>query len=389
MGKNLLAFVAAIAAIAGLASNAAAETARTGASVKIDGGHGGVFAAGGNVEITGEVEAGLSPWTGVSAAGGSVNVSASVDGALFLAGGNVDFSGRSKALFAMGGDVTVSGEVEEEAHIAGANVVIAPGAAFEDDVTAGGATVDFGGAAHGDARLTGAFVRLNGVVDGDVDLAGDEVVIGPEARVKGDLSITSTQKVDIPDGAQIDGEVVYKKASAHEFDTKRWEKRSLSPGGLLASSAFGALFWVVALGASGVLMSLLFPRWFGEAARIGRDNALTTMLIGVAVLIATPVFAIILMATILGLPFGGFLFALYFGLLSISMIGAGLGTGHLLFDRSKDERAKIGLYLAGLAIVLVLGAVPLLGAIVTAIAFPFGLGVMARSGWTTLRAAQS
>jgi len=72
---------------------AMADETQTGASVKIDGARGGVFAAGANVEITGEVSSGLRPMTGVLALGGSVRVSATIDGSLVAAGGDVTFTG--------------------------------------------------------------------------------------------------------------------------------------------------------------------------------------------------------------------------------------------------------------------------------------------------------
>ena len=378
--------LAILAVAASLSAGAAAETSRAGAAVKIDGAKGTVFAAGASVEITGVVEEGMGPRTAVFAAGASVNVSASIDGALFVTGGDVSYTGASEVLFASGGNVSIAGKVEEDAMIAGGNVMILDGATFESDVHAAGASVDYAGATAGDASLAGAFVRLDGAVDGDAELAGEEIVIGPRARIKGGLTYYSTKPAEISPEAQIAGEIVQKEASERQVRWERHKRNPFASRGDFRSTAYGALFSFVALGASGVLMALVFPKWFGEAAAAGRDHPLSSLLLGFAVLIALPIASILFMVMILGLPFGGFLLLLYLGLLVISMIGAGLGFGHLLLDRSKDTRAKILLFVAGLAILLVVGAAPVLGPIVGFFAMLLGLGVLVRGLWASLRA---
>ncbi len=386
MEKRFHKALALIAAAACLGAAAQAETSRAGAAVKIDGAKGNVFAAGASVEITGNIEAGMGPRTGVFAAGASVNVSAAVDGALFITGGDVSYTGSSEVLFASGGNVSIGGSVEENAMVAGGNVMILEGATFQSELRAAGASVDYAGATTGDASFAGAFVRLDGVVDGDAELAGEEIVIGPRTRVKGGLTYYSTKPAEISPEAQISGAIVQKEESERDIKWERHKRNPFASRRDLRSTAYGALFWFVALGASGVLMALTFPRWFGEAAAAGRDHPLSSLLLGFAFLIALPVAAVLFMIVILGLPFGGFLLSLYVGFLFISMIGAGLGFGHLLLDRSRDTRAKLLLFVAGLAILLVVGAAPVLGGIVTFVAMLLGLGVLVRGLWASLRA---
>ncbi|MEX0645363.1 MAG: hypothetical protein WD076_08630 [Parvularculaceae bacterium] len=386
MDKRIRWFLAVLAGAASLSAAAVADTSRAGAAVKIDGATGNVFAAGASVEITGDIEAGVGPRTAVFAAGASVNVSATVDGALFVTGGDVSYTGASEVLFASGGNVSIGGSVKEDAMIAGGNVMILEGAQFQSELHAAGASVDYAGSTTGDVNLAGAFVRLDGAVDGDAELAGEEIVIGPRARVKGGLTYYSTKSAEISPEAQITGAIVKKEESERDIKWERHKRNPFASRGDLKSTAYGALFWFVALGASGVLMALTFPKWFGEAAAAGRDHPLSSLLLGFAVLIALPVGSFLFMIMILGLPFGGFLLALYVGLLFISMIGAGLGFGHLLLDRSKDVRAKILLFIAGLAILLVVGAAPVIGPIVGSFAMLLGLGVLVRGLWTALRA---
>lgn len=383
-------FAAAIAAIvaAGLAlAPAAADTSRSGASVKIDGAKGNVFAAGASVEISGEITGGMTPRSGVFAAGGSVGVSAKIDGSLFAAGGDVVLTGSSRQLFASGGNVTFAGEVDQDAFLAGGNLTVQQGATFHDDAHAAGASIDFAGTVQNDANLAGAFVRLNGIVGGDAELSAETVVIGPETRVSGNLTYYATEPAEIDPAARITGELVYKQASERDIEWKREKKQNPFSKYGMHDNIYGALFWFVALGASGALMALVFPRWFGAAATAGRDKPLSSLLLGFAVLIALPVAAIMFMLMVIGLPFGGFLIALYVGLLCISMIGAGFAVGHLLLDRSRDDSAKVLLFFVGLAALTILGAAPLVGGIVTFLALIFGMGVLVRGLWSSMRAA--
>jgi hypothetical protein len=377
--------IAAVLAASVAMGVAEADTSRSGASVRIDGAKGNVFAAGANVEISGAIEQGASPRNAVFAAGGSVNVTAQIDGTLFATGGHVTYAGSAKQVFMSGGDVQFGGSVDEEAFLAGGNLVVGEAARFTE-LHAAGASVDFGGTSTGDVNLAGAFVRLNGSVDGDVELAGEDIVIGPSTRVTGNLTYYATKEAQIDPAAQITGEISYKQESEREIEWKREKKNPFSGYGL-SNNLYGSLFWFVALGASGILMALVFPRWFGAAAAAGRERPLSSLMLGFAFLIAVPVAAIIFMVMVIGLPFGGFLLALYVGLLCISMIGAGLGLGHVLFDRSRDDQAKILLYLAGLAILTVVGVVPIIGGIVTFFAMLLGLGVLVRGLWAATRAA--
>ncbi|HXI88231.1 MAG TPA: hypothetical protein VNH64_12285, partial [Parvularculaceae bacterium] len=255
-----------------IAEPAGAETLRAGPSVKIEGGSDNVFAAGADVEISGDVASTSGKRAMVAAAGGSVTVSADVDGDVAIAGGDVSFSGRTDHLFAAGGNVAVSGRADDRAAIAGGRITVEPTAIFANDVKIAGASVDFGGQAQKGAKLAGGFVRLAGAVEGDAELAGESIEVGPQAHVSGDLVIEAPDKPDIPSSAVIGGEVIYKKTSVHDIEWKRWDHHPFGSPHSVREGIFGALFGFVVLSASGIVMMLLFPNWLGAAAAAGRDK---------------------------------------------------------------------------------------------------------------------
>ncbi|MEZ5928856.1 MAG: hypothetical protein R3C55_10325 [Parvularculaceae bacterium] len=363
---------------------AMADETQTGASVKIDGARGGVFAAGANVEITGEVSSGLRPMTGVLALGGSVRVSATIDGSLVAAGGDVTFTGEANEFIGSGGNVTFAGSVEEDAMIAGGNLTVTPDAFIGGTLRMAGGALDVSGKMQDGAEIAGASIIFNGEVTGDLTIDADDIVIGPDAKISGELIYYSPKDADISPQAILAGGVVKKQTREGRYKFEERGPKFFTEKSMTAR-AYGALFWFVALGASGALMMLLFPRWMGETAASGRERPLTDMLIGVGVLIAMPIAAIVFMVIILGIPFGAFMLALYLGLLMVSNIGAGLAVGHLLMDKSGDKQAKFLPFLAGLAIVLILGAVPYIGALFSAVGMTIGLGALFNGLWVALR----
>jgi len=195
-----------------------------------------------------------------------------------------------------------------------------------------------------------------------------------------------TDKAKISPDAQISGQTRFERRSPRELQ-REIDRMKPFPDRSASARAFGALFWFVVLGASGALMTLAFPAWFGAAARAGRDEPLKTAGVGLLGLLGAPIAAVLLVVIAIGLPAGAFLMALYAGLLALSVIGAGLGVGHLLVDRGGGDRARLVALFAGLAIVLVAGAAPVVGGPILFLAAIYGFGVMLRGVFAALRGA--
>lgn len=374
------------AAMTLLAAPASAETSKSGASVRIDGATGPVFAAGGAVEVDGRITAGgMRALNGVFAAGGSVGVGADIDGALYASGGEVRFTGRARRAMLAGGDVTLAGEVDKDAHLAGANLAVAPQAVIGGDLGAAGGYVRFDGATRGDADLAGGEVHVNGSIAGDLELTGETLVIGPDARIGGNLRYYADSEIDIPSTVRIGGEVQYRNLSEREVQRRVDRQRGHAFGAKrLHHSMLGAAFWFVVDAASGAALALLFPGWLGAVAAAGRGRPLVSLLTGFAGVIVAPVAAVLLMLIVLGIPLGGGLLAIWGSFLLLGGIGAGFALGHLLLDRTDEERPKILFLLAGLAIVMVLGAAPYIGWIFSILAAAYGFGALTLGLWSRL-----
>ncbi|MEM9495129.1 MAG: polymer-forming cytoskeletal protein [Pseudomonadota bacterium] len=334
-----------------------AQTVRSGAAVDIDGARGGVIAAGGKVSVTGDVKRGFALMPAVIAAGGSVSVDATINGDVMLAGGDVVFAGAAEDVRLTGGALTIAGAAAGDMSAAGGSVEVSAFADIAGDLSIAAETIDFDGSVAGDAILSGT-----------------KISIGENARIAGDLIYGGAAAPEIKPGAAIAGEV----KSSGEAAPVQPQEGSEARRRFGVERAYGALFWFVAFGASGALMGVLFPGWMARAAVHGRDGPFGSMAIGLGLLVLTPIVAALSMAIVLGLPFGVLLLGAYGALLFVSFIGAGLGLGHLLFDRSGDASAKLSLFAAGLAIVLIASAAPVVGWLAVVLSAAFGMGVLAR-----------
>ena len=142
------------------------------------------------------------------------------------------------------------------------------------------------------------------------------------------------------------------------------------------------LLLLVALTILGAAQVLAFPEHSIKSARLGRSSPWRTFGIGFAVLVATPIAAVILLSTVIGIPLGLVLLAAYVVLASLGLGNAALLVGRqslAWMGRNWDSGAwgRIGLVVIGLLIIAIVGLIPILGAIAVLAAISIGIGASA------------
>jgi len=284
---------------------------------------GNAYAAGASVVVTAPVAGDLG------VAGGSVIVAAPVQGDELLFGGSV--STRAPA----GGDLRVlGGSIAIEKPIAGD--LIALGYSVRDAGRAGGSvfvaaadTVISNGAA-GPVTIYGNTVSLAGDFAGDVRVVmSGRLTLAASTTIRGSLSYEAPESAIIPASADIKGGVVYTNASyLPDAGTSR-VLAFVSVGFFLFARVLGALILAG-------LLTGLFPR-FAEAVALRAytkpRSVLLTMLLGFAILVATPVLLLLLSLTFVGIGLALLLFALYILLVLLSLLYAGILLGAVFVRR--------------------------------------------------------
>lgn len=309
-----------------------------------------------------------------TAAGAKVVVDQPVGGDATLAGGSVDVRAPvADDVRAVGGDVSIESTVGGELFASGGNVTLTSAASVAGRaiVYAGSVTID--GTVGGGLRASGGRIVINGEVRGDARLSGETIELGPGARIAGALVYASGGELRRAEGATVTGPVTREQEpeGAHERE-RRWEAFVQVPGWT------GFLLSFLALLAVGALFLLLVPR-YGRAAA-GRISAAPWLALatGFGTVVALPVLAALLFVTLLGIPIGIALMALYPALLLAGFVVGVLFVGQRLAAVRHADAAgyavTAGYFAAALLLTLLVALVPFVGGSLVAVLSLMGVG---------------
>lgn len=327
-----------------------------------------LYASGESVDIKGEVDG------DVLAGGGSVTIDGKISGDLTAAAGIITLNGTVKDdVRIAGGTLYVNGTVGGDIVAAGGQVVVSQNSKIKRDALFGCGNLIVDGSIGRNLWVGAGSVELDGKVGGNVKVSSDNTVLGSNTEIDGNLIYTSSNKADIDSAAQIEGKVTHKLPPE--------EKREAQPLAGLAGMFFFLLFAFISFLASLItafVLLALFPRAATETSQALVERTWASLGVGFLALIITPIAAIILMITLIGLPLGIISVVLYFVFIYLSQIVFAIFLGEkILIAISKKEKASPYLsVLIGLIILAVIGLIPFLGWFVKFVVMLFGLGAL-------------
>ncbi len=321
-----------------------------------------IYAAGGTISIDGNVNG------SVIAAGGTITVSGTVTRDVMVAGGTINVTGKvGGSVRAVGGNLTLNGPVEQDVVVTGGTVDIASGGTIGRDLVIASGTATVAAPVARRVTMGSGDLTLRGRVGGDVRGRVDHLRLDG-AQIGGNLDYTSDNSVVLTNGARVAG------------TTTRHTPTDRGPRG----AADGFLRWLrglIGIFALGVLLLLLLPRFSTRSIDTLRAEPWASLGIGAAILVVTPIVALIVF--IVGLLVGGWwlgllLVPLWILALAIGYVVSGFLLGRLIFarlgwGRYHDVLALLG----GLFVLTVVGLVPLIGWLVSLAAFVAGAGAVA------------
>ena len=264
-------------------------------------------------------------------------------------------SGR--VLMAFGGDISVpAGEQADVVFVVNGDADI-------------GGTVNVLTLIDGTATLHGATVDTIAVVSGTVDLQEGTTVLGDVRSIES--TVTQAQ------GVEIAGEVKGLDAELFAFGM------FIGPAILLFVLGM-ALASVVA----GLLLAAVAARQVRATERVIATEPLKALGVGLLGVIVIPVLAIIAIITIVGAPLGlgvllGFLPLLAFA----GFLVAGIYVGEEILGTRKEPEAQHPYRgaLFGIVLLQIIGIVPVVGGLVTAVASLIGFGAILLLAWRVVR----
>lgn len=385
-----------------------------GGDLTVDGSREDVIFLGGDITVTGEIEGSVSGIAGdaridanvsgdIEFFGGEADISGRVDGDIDLAGGSVRIRADvGRDVNAAGGDVTVSGAiggelnaaggsveldavVQGETNVGGGYVLLPVSSSFYGRMEIAAGEIEFLGTAHDTVDIEAGTAIISGTFNDDLEILAERVRILEGATVTGELRIRGPHEPEVAEGASIT--VLEYEYESYNFGAEDWEDIDIhiegpweffdAPfeffGGMFVGSAF----------LLGFLIVLIAPRSVSNIAASFRRRPVSSGFVGFVAFAMSPillaVLSLLLVITVIGIPLIPLMIMLYPVMLFLSFIFGGIAVGDLIFNRNRPN-AGLGLAMRALSLLvvlvalLVLGAIPGLGALSGLVVMCIGLG---------------
>jgi cytoskeletal protein CcmA (bactofilin family) len=366
--RLLLLVVAVLVASGGQAAAAdirSGDTITVGAGETIDD---DLYAFGGTISILGTVRGDVIAFSGtviisgtvtgdVIAASGSLSVGGQVDGSVRAAGGPVAIDGR------IGGDVVVGS----------GTLTVGANAQVTRDILVASGTVTHSGQLGRDLRAAAGTLTIDGRVGRDVNADVENLTLSTRALIEGSLTYASANEAVIPPGAAVRGPVVRR-------EPVRQNEPATVPGPLAPIIEWAQA--IVGFLVFGLLIVFIVPGFARRANDSLVRSPLVSLGVGAGVLIGLPVIAILVL--IVGAFTGGWwigliALALYCIAIAASIPVVGLAIGTRIVPRTGRAWQLAIALVIGLAALLLVALVPVLGAVVILVAILAGLGAIVQA----------
>lgn len=331
-----------------------------------------LYMAGGNVTHAGAVTGDLM------AAGGSILVSGTVRGDLQAAGGNITLLGAvSDDVRVAGGNITINSAVSSDVAVLGGQINIA-GSGIGGDVIGAGGTIRIDAPVAGDVRLAGGDIFINSAIAGSVEIEADKVTLGSGALISGDFTYTAGRDAEMQDGAQVKGKTTHKPRAESGQVTKKG-MAALASGWLLMKLLMMLVF--------AFSVFYFFRRYVEVFVRDSLADPLPQLGRGFVALIVWPVAAVLLMATVIGIPIGiiallGYAVAMIFAHFMAPVI---LGTLLYAWAMRGGYEVTWKTILLGVVAYFILSLIPIIGWIIQFVLVVITLGALIKIKWAVAK----
>jgi cytoskeletal protein CcmA (bactofilin family) len=319
-----------------------------------------LYIAGSTITIAGTVRG------DVYCAGQNITITGVVEGDVFCAGQTLQVNGKVGGARLAGQTITISGAVERSVTAFGQSVTIADTARVRRDATIYGANTVITGNIGRDIVSGGEQITVAGTIGRHANLVTQQVTVSGAGRIDGDLTYTSQNQVQIKDNGKVVGkseriEPTHKEASPQS----KWAEKFAS-----------TLYWFCALLLFGLALLAVLPKSFegSEAVLVHRSG--WSLLVGLSALIVTPIVVVLLLITLVGAPLGFVLLALWVSALVTSFVYSGHAVGMWVNQQLKWKPGwphAVALAI-GLALLALIGMVPILGGLLIFMTLVWGLG---------------
>jgi len=329
---------------------------------------GNLYAAGSSLVIDGKV-------TGdIICAGQSININGDVAGDVICAGQSININGKIGGNLRLAGNtINFNGQAERNGIIIGATVITSASSTIGWDLLILGNIFELNGKVGRDLYGSAGKVNLAGQIGKNLNLDfgmqnnnDKPLVITSTAKINGQLKYKSDKDAVINSGAVITGETI------HNYPTAVTKKSNLANLGW---------WWgkLISLFSALVIGLVLISFWREQIIKITNlisAKAGVSLGWGILALLLTPLIAIILLITIIGIPLALILMALWLIAMYVSKILVGILIGRTILSKYwlKQKDSLILAMIVGIVIAYLVFAIPFIGWVIALMAMLFGLG---------------
>jgi cytoskeletal protein CcmA (bactofilin family) len=319
--------------------------------------------------------------TDLFVAGDFVRINGTVNGDLIAWSGEIEVNGHVTGdVIAMAREVRINGQVDGNVReyaqtmymdgSVGKNVL----AAFQDfemgpkgkiggSFTGGGNTALISGSIGRGITAGISDATLDGPVGGDVSIRADNLRIGPNASVKGETKYKGRHQADVDPAAKLASPLAFtllKEGPDYSNWKYYWHRAEF----------WGAAFFF------GLVLLLLLPEFFSDGLRASK-KFLPSLGFGVLFFVATPIVAILICFTVVGIGVAIPTVLLWLVATYAAQIFVAAWLGEILLGPAIGKGALLGRLAVGLAIIHGLEMLPYhVGFLVHVIVLWWGLGAI-------------
>jgi len=336
---------------------------------------GDLYAAGNSITVEGAV-------TGdITAIGSNILFTGSASQDVQVAGGTLTLIGNvGDDVRAAGGTVTLGSSVKGDALLAGGEVTTLPSLLVGGDAIIAGGRVLLSGTVQGALRVHAREVTIDGSISGPVYISAEKVTFGPRAVLSGAVTYRSAKEATVVNGAVLSGVVTHEPVAPRESTTSPfyWAK--------IIGLWFVLKVLMIFLGA--LLVGLYYRRAVMGIAHRLMNGFGWNVLLGFAFLVATPLAAVFLMMTVVGLLFGILVMLVYGSMLIIATLYLPALVGgeiYRYFRKEAEMTVSIITIVIGTAALAILALIPVVGWVVAFVLMLGSLGAAIRFKWSELQ----
>ena len=331
---------------------------------------GDYFAAGNNIEISGEVKG------DVYAFGQQVVIDGKVDGDVIVGGGTIDISGEILgSIRSMSGQILITGTIGRNVTLIAGNAQLLYPAKIAGSIVCLAGNTDLAASIGAGARVMSSNLRVSGDIKNKLYAQVGELRLTSHALIGGDLEYSSNTEALIDPQAQILGKVITQPAAFSDVFKGKWLE-----GFFLISKIAGLLMNFLFSFVIGWVLIRAYPHRLEAILHALTTNPMKSFGLGIMIVVILPLASLLLLITILGVPFAlalmGFNVIFFYAAKTIPI----MYVSNRYLTKLHLKPNSLSLFFVGLVIYFLLVRIPVVGILIALACLLFGLGASASSG---------